>query len=227
MKRYFPLDNSRNALYKEIGDVIKEKYPIGLLRETVGYQEHPKIIKIVNAIGDHMDNYNTYIKPWRSFLNKLPRGYKSKIHSIGMPLDLSYSGELVLEKYEDEALVRLKKIVFVVSWLTPFFTVYGIDETFIKDMLDDREVRYHAINVITTSPYKEFEDGFYYLLNAIKAEFPDCKFVPFDASMLYVKDLQTPYSDLDECSVYNALFDNSLDVDNLPIRLRGEQHWLC
>jgi hypothetical protein len=227
MKLHLSLTNPNNKLAAEIAAVIKEYYPIGLKANTDEYSNHPAFVKLNNKIGEHMTNYNAYIKPWKSFLLNLPKGFKSKIHNHGFAHDISYGGELTLEKYEDEKLIRKKKIIFSVSWLGPFYTIYGIDETVIKDERDGRDLFYHAINVITVSPYKEFESAFNYLRAAIEENFKDYKFVPFmmcSSSITDLENLFNPY--YNKATVNNTIFSGILDRFDLSfIHPRGDRRY--
>ncbi len=224
MNPYFPLDNHFNNLYGEIGETIKQLYPIGLARETDEYKAHPgikSVTKVFEENGFHNAQFN---KPWKEFLKKIKSGTKKKIHNISYLTNPSFSGELILERYHDDALCRVKKIVFSVSQVANFFTIYGVDETYIKEREKPSLNGYHAINVITESPYSEFESSFNYIHTAIAAHFVEYKLVPIRASLYTVKDLQTPYSDLQECSIHNALFDNSFDYQQVRF-FRGEMFY--
>ncbi len=226
MKYYLSLDKPHNKLATEIANTIKEYYPIGLKVYEEDYDKYPGIVKLKESISEHMEDYNSYMKPWKNFLKNLPIGFKGKIYNSGLPHNTSYGGELILEKYEDKSLIRVKKIVFNVSWLGDFYTVYGTDETIIKDEKDGRELFYRAINVITASPYKEFEKGFNYLQQAIEKEFIDYRFVPFYLCCFNIKDLQLPYSEPFDTTVYNAIFSGELDLIHLPsIYLRGNKYY--
>ncbi|WP_183579469.1 hypothetical protein HDF18_23175 [Mucilaginibacter sp. X5P1] len=228
MKLYLSLTHPQNQQISEIANTIKEYYPVGLEVNSEGYKSYPGIINLDNTIGQHMTHYNAYIAPWRSFLKSLPKGFKSKIHNCGFAHQTSYGGELLLEKHEDKVLIRKKKLIFNVSWLGNFYTIYGVDETFVLDKkaMGEFDLHYHAINVITVSPHKEFENGFNYLQTAINKQFVDYKFIPFKLCSFYIKDLQTPYSYPNEATVYNAIFNESLDRVHLPsIYLRGDRRY--
>lgn len=162
MIRYFPLDNRNKKLYAEIGEAIKHYYPIGVMPDSPEYNEHPGIKKIMAIMEENATQNKKFNKPWGDFLKKLRSGSKRKIQNNSFFTDLSFSGELILERYQDDALLRIKKIVFSVSLITPFFTVFGVDETVIKEKANELAYGYSAINVITESPYMEFETDFNY-----------------------------------------------------------------
>jgi hypothetical protein len=225
MKRYFQTEyKGQNQLYLAIAEKINEYYPIGINRDTPEYKEYPGIKKIMSVLEKNMTDYNNQNKPWKSFLKQLRKGSKKKIHDTTIPHELAFQAELILKKYQDESLIYIKKIVFTVSFIGPFFSVYGIDITFIKENADGSGPLYDAVNVVTESPYKEFESAFNYLKEEIAEQFGSYKFVPIRVGLYDVKGLQTPYSDRDECTVYNALFDAALDYQPFQF-FRGEMYY--
>lgn len=222
--RYFPLDNLYNKLYAEIGETIKQYYPIGITPDSPEYNEHPGMKKIMSIMEENATQNKKFNKPWSDFIKKLRSVSKRKIHNNSLFTDVSFSGELILERYRDESLLRIKKIRFSVSFIAPYFTIYGVDETVIKEKANKFAFGYSAINVITESPYEEFETDFNYLQREIEAQFTDYKFVPIRTSMFYIKDLYTPYSNLDECKLHNALFNGYFDYTPFT-SFRGEMFY--
>jgi hypothetical protein len=221
MITYFPLDNHHTPLFAEIGQAIKNLYPIGLPADTPQYNEYPGIKLITAVVEKNMTDNKRFNEPWKAFLKKLKSTAKKRVQNCGYAHELAFSGELILERYQDATLSRTKKIIFSVSLISPYYTIYGVDETGIKDICYDRPVEYRAINVITESAYKEFEEKFNYLQFEIEARFPDHKFVPIRICVSYVQGLQTPWSNQNEYRVHNALFNNFFD--NYDIRyFRGE-----
>jgi len=222
MKFYFQLKTPHNKLFADIAETIINTYPIGVQRESKEYNSYPGIKKIDAIVEQSMTNNKKFNKPWRDFLIKIRKSINSRIHNIGMASEFSFTGELILERYKDDSLVREKKIIFVVSLLGPYFTIYGVDETAIKDKIEQHDIAYKAINVITVSPFKEFEKHFILLKLAIEQEFADYKFVPFKVTTLYIEGVQPPYSNLTECTIYGALFNNSFDYRHIPSPFRGD-----
>lgn len=224
MIRYFPLDNSHNKLYAEIGETIKQHYPIGVIPDSPEYNEHPGTKKIMSIMEENATQNKKFNRPWNDFLKKIRTGSKRKIHNNSYLHDLSFSGELILERYQDDALLRIKKIRFSVSLIAPYFTICGIDETAIKEKANSLAYAYRAINVITESPYMEFETDFNYLQREIEAQFANYSFVPIRTSLLYVDGLRTPYFGPDECKLHNALFNRYFDFTPV-IFFRGEMYY--
>jgi hypothetical protein len=213
MKRYLSLDpKPHNKLAAEIADTIKEFYPIGIGRESPEYNNHPGVIKMNEIMEDNILNNKNYRERWGTFLRKLRKNLKKSagdLRSTTYGVGPSFSADLILEQYEDNALTRVKRISFAVSLIAPFYTVYGIDKTFIKDKLNELAAGYGAINVITTSPFMEFENDFNYLQQQIEKQYTGYKFVPITMSLALVKELNHDY--LEAAKVHNALFNHLFD----------------
>ena len=209
MKRYFPLDNKHAAgLYKTIAETIKHFYPVGLSSFDKEYYKYPGMIELGEILATQIGDNKNYIKSWGAFLKKLRKESGKALKATTYGSVPGFSGDLILETYEDEVLRRVKRIAFAVSLIGPFYCVCGIDETFIKDERDERPISYHAINVVTVSPYKEFEAGFNTIENHIKKEFSGYRFIPFETCMRYLQNLETRHSMGQEGTVYNALFNH-------------------
>ncbi|MDB5156275.1 MAG: hypothetical protein JWR50_982 [Mucilaginibacter sp.] len=222
----FPLNsNSRNKLIAEISEIIKKYYPIDVNNLDPTYAEYPGIVELMKIVEENMTHYKRLIKPWNDFLKKLRTGSTKKIHNSGFMHEIAFSGEMIIQQSNYKSLKHIKKIVFSVSLIAPMFSILGIDETLILDYHDElqHDVRYSAINVVTPSPYKEFETGFNYILKSIQEQFPNYKFVPFYVTQRFVKGLQTPNSYIGDCRVHNALFNRLFDYCPNNIFLRGDK----
>ncbi|MDR6945176.1 hypothetical protein [Mucilaginibacter pocheonensis] len=223
MKYYFSLefDPSRSKLLNDIGQAIEKYYPIGFDPDLPEYHQQPGYIKRGDIINENIANANNYQERWGSFINELEQQLDKTILSTTYGFVPGFSADLILEKYEDESLVRIKKISFAISLIGPFFSICGIDETFIKEKNDELKRSYNAINVATVSPYEEFEKDFNYLQNKIEEQFKDYTFVPFRTAMHYIKDFKTPDSIGEDSTLYNALFNHLFNYRS-PHFLRGD-----
>ena len=222
MQFYFPLDNSYNPLYGKIGKAIKDLYPIGIENDADEYNEYLGIKKITDLIQENFSANAKSFKPWKDFIKKLKVGkYKKISSSNSMPLDVAFSGEIILDRYDDASLLRIKRLTFSVSRIAPFFVIYGVDETFIKDEMRPEVFGYGAINVITESPYGEFKYAFDFIADSITEHFPDHDFIPIRTSLLQVEGLHTKSSHLKNCRVHNALFNDVFDFYDVK-HFRGD-----
>lgn len=218
MTLYFNLSNDGTQLLKSVGETIKAHYPIGVNRQSQEYDEYPGIKKLDAIVTENVTSNRKFYAPWKSFLDELRKKTKCKIHNTSLPTEISFSGELILERYEDDSLRRVKKIKFAVSLFAPFYSICGVDETFIKEKDDELPLQYHAINIITVSPYKEFENSFKLIEENIKNKYYDHVLVPVESSLMLVEKIQSITGYKDESTVYSLLFNESLDKYNL-------NHW--
>jgi hypothetical protein len=209
MKKYFPLDtNHRTELYSALAKTIKHFYPVGVSTVVSEYHEYPGIKELGDITEDNIGNNKNYRKRWTSFLNKLRKELGKEINGTTYGFVPGFSGDLIIERYEDEVLIRIKRMAFAVSLIGPFYSICGIDETMIKE--DDAKFPrfYHSINVVTASPYKEFENDFNCVQYWINKSFTGYKLVPLNVCMMCLKDIETPNSIGQEGTVYSALFNH-------------------
>jgi hypothetical protein len=210
MKNYFslPFDPVRNKLLNDIGSTIEKYYPVGIDPDLPEYHQHPCYIKKGEIMDENIANADNYHKRWVSFTDQLAQQFNKTINGTTYGFVPGFSADLILERYEDESLIRIKKIAFAVSLLGPFFSVCGVDETFIKEKDDELMRSYHATNVITASPYKEFEKEFNHLQHKIEEKYKNYQFVPFRVAMSYIKDFRIPQNIHDDANLYNLLFNH-------------------
>jgi hypothetical protein len=224
MKKYFPFDSAYpTEQYLAIGKTIKHFYPTGVSSLDPEYHEYPGIIELKELIGNNMPDKN-YRKRWVNLLDKIHKesGKQIELTTYGFPPSLS--ANLILEHVEHGSLTYIKRIAFAVSFLGPFYSICGVDETFIREDHDEFPRNYHAINCVTASPYKEFESDFNGIKHLIQKKFPGYQFVPFWISMMHLKDIETLTSIGQEGTVYNALFNHLFNFYTHHIS-RGDQYY--
>jgi hypothetical protein len=221
MKHYFSLKGYPDKLRIEIGKTIEEYYPVGIDQQSAEYFEYPGIKKLELMLAEYSSNNTSFHEVWKLFLIKLPKDLRKKMHSTTYGFVPGFSADLILERYEDEAMVRLKKLTFAVSMIGPFFSICGVDETFIKEK-DHPTKAYGSINVITASPYKEFEKDFLYLKEKIEETFEGYQYVPMIAALSFLENMQIYHSYREEYTVYNALFNHLFDYYDHQKLFRGD-----
>jgi len=211
MKLDFPLHDPGNSLLAAIADTIKRYYPGGIDIYSDDYSEHPARVEVRKIIDENFMWHMAGIeqaqagKAFSTLFDELKQYSSNELLMADGAMGPGFSVSVVLEKYLEASLERIKRIAFAVSAFGPFFSVCGIDETIIT--LDG--IPYPAINVVTKSPYKEFEDWFKYLEQLVKKHFPDYKFVPFEICMMVLKDVEIPFWAGHDDTVYAALFNMS------------------
>lgn len=208
MRLYFQLHNSADPLVASIAVAINEIYPIGLKIDTDGYNAYPGIQKKDALVKENMTKHNSFQKPWKEFLAELKKSMKWQIQNTSYAHEHSFSANVILERYQDDALLRTKKLIFVVSLLAPFFSIFGVDETTIKDEINGHQIGYSTINVVTVSAYKEFKDIFLLVNQNLEEKFQGYQLIPFNKCMCYVEGLSSLDGKDEDCTVYNALFNN-------------------
>lgn len=226
---YFSLSHRPYQIWAEVADTIKEFYPMGIDRDSPDYENHPGRIKMNNIIADNILDNKNFRKRWGGFLSILGKDLNKTpddLFSTTYGLRPGFSADLILERYEDDSLLRIKKLTFAVSLIGPFYSVCGIDETFIRNKYHDfgGGGGYHAINVITASPYEEFEKDFNHLQRRVETRFKGYKFVPISMCLKMVKGLHSDF--LEYGTVYNALFNHLFNSYYFPLaRYRGDKQY--
>jgi hypothetical protein len=225
MKKYFRLEiDHKTELSSAITKTIKHFYPTGLSSHEAEYHKYAGVEELKEITGSNIGDNKIYKKRWGSFLNFVRKESGKQVNSTTYGFVPGYSADLILDNFEDEFLIRTKRIAFAVSLLGPFFSICGVDETFIKVKNEGMHGAYHAINVVTASPYMEFENDFNGIKYWIEKKFPGYKFVPFFITMMHLKDTETLYSMGQEGTVYNALF-NHLFNFYTHYKSRGDQYY--
>jgi hypothetical protein len=224
-KKYLSLDNHNTPLISSIVEHVKKYYPKGITSFDEEFMKFPGIIKayeiIYENIGPPEQKPGPFTKQWHSLIENLCSLRTENIRITTYGFVPAFSADLILENFEDESLTRTKRIAFAVSLIAPFYSICGIDETSIKEKGDEFGRGYHAFNVVTPSPYKEFENGFKEIERQINTYFPTHKIIPFEFGMRHIEDVQTPFSMGQDCTIYNAFF-NHLFNFYTHFKLRGD-----
>ena len=211
MKKYLSLSNNNTKLLSSIAENIKKYYPIGMDRFHPEFMKFPGIKQasdiICANIGPPDQKPGPFTKKWRSLMENL-RKSGADIEGTTYGFVPSFSADLILESFEDDSLTRTKRIAFAVSMIAPFYSICGIDETSIKEKAPGFARSYPAINVVTASPYHEFENDFKEIERQIKRYFPAYRIIPFELCMKHIEGVQTPFSMGQDCTVYNAFFNH-------------------
>lgn len=212
MKKYLSLDNHHTELIAAIVGNIKKYYPKGIDSFDPEFMKFPGILKasdiIYQNIGPREQKPGPCTKQWRSLLKSLRKSGAENIRDTTYGFVPGFSADLILEHFEDESLMRTKRIAFAVSLIAPFYSICGVDETSIKEKDDEVRRSYHVINVVTASPYKEFENDFKEIEQQINKYFPGYKIIPFELCMRHIEGVQTPFSMGQDCTVNNAFFNH-------------------
>ena len=203
-------------------EAIKQYYPIGLEKNEYspyykysGIKELEKVV--VEAI--HGDGNKNYLG-WKTFCEKFSAKQKLTYRGSTYGQAPSFSADFFLEDIDSPRFRHVKKLSVAVSLVGKFFAIYGVDETIVKACNEDgRYLSYRAINAITASPYSEFKSYFLDLKQEVEKEFIGYKFLPFSIHLSIINGLEVRYSDRKECTIFHALFNEQIDLNNqLPVR---------
>lgn len=135
----------------------------------------------------------------------------------------SFSSSIVMKRNIIENALHDKKINFSVSLLVDYYQIYGSDSVIIQEGKDG--IYYPSVNVITASPYEEFEEIFKFVEQKIKDKYPNHKIIPFRVGQFIIDGLQVRYLEDENCSVNKALFNNHLSEEPIKHYPRGDQQY--
>jgi hypothetical protein len=224
MKFSLPPSKKQSDFYGPIFEVIQKYYPIGIKSESPAYQEYPGQIELSKIVIDNIHNKKNFKLRWKDFERQSGKELKKQIVGETYITRPSFSASLILKRFSHDELMHNKSLHFSVSLLGPYFTIYGIDETVIKDELDGHNLYYGAKNVVTVSPYKEYEFYFNELKSKIEDKFQGYKFIPFSLHSMFIEGLFDSLYDSKEATIYEALFDDALNGYD-TIRMRGDSSY--
>ena len=206
----------------DIYDRIKSFYPIGIPRgEGVGiFFEYPGLKKLEDIIIDNVHNEKNFKKHWTDFTDELKKITKKDIIGTTYGQAPSFSSYMIVEKNVIGTCTHLKELHFAISFVGNFFTIYGLDTTRILDEKGGYK-GYYVPNVLTASPFKEFEKDFLLLEKSIRKRYPDHKMVPYGFGKQIMEGLQVRYSDAEVCSIQMALFNDTIQPRNNFLHTQG------
>lgn len=220
MKFSLPLSSTQQKFYGQIIEPILRYYPIGTKVDVPEYREYPGQVELGEIIVENIHKRKNYKARWTDFEREIKKELKKEVEGQSYGIRPSFSSRLIIKDAKYEDLIHFKSLHFSVSLIGPFFTIHGVDETWIVD--DGRH--YVSLNVVTVSPYKEFESPFNFVKSKIEERFLGYKFIPFRLHSMLIADLYDPYRDNEEHSIYTALFDDSLKGYD-TFRIRGDNQY--
>ena len=223
MKFHLPLSPMQQDYYGSLVDTILQYYPIGIKSDSPEYYDYPGQIRLGEIVVDNIHNAKNFKSRWKEFEKEIRVESKKRIYGETYASRPSFSSSLILKRNVFGELVHLKTLHFSVSLIGPFFTIFGVDETGIKDERDGHDLLYSNKNIVTVSPYKEFEQCFNFIINKIEQRYQGYKFIPFRLHSMLIDGVYDMLSDK-ECSIYEALFDDCLSGYD-TIRMRGDTRY--
>ena len=208
--------NSNSHDLWEVYNSIKKYYPIGIRQgKGVGiYFEYPGLKKLEDIIVENIHNESNFKNRWKNFTKKVGLNLQKEVVDTTFGQAPSFSAHVILDKHKFKNGCNYKQLHFAVSLVGKFFTIYGMDITDIYDKENQFTKTYRTVNILTASPFKEFKDDFEKLENIIRGKFSSYKLIPFAFGQQIIDGLQVRYSDAEVCSVYMALFNDTIQIRN-------------
>lgn len=203
----FRFDTKRYDFWS-VFQAINEHFPIGVSRSDDFYFSYPGLSKLESLLIDKIHKTDVYEAVWGSFIGHLANLSGLNVYSMTMGQEPSYSGTLEIEKFKHDNYTRKKRLLFCVSILGNFYSVIGTDGTIVK--IGERS--YCATNYLVVSPENEFEVPFNTLTSEIEKRFSQFRFVLFAICKQIIAGLNVNYSEIEDVSVFNALFNDQIDT---------------
>lgn len=224
MKEYFSFDTEAYD-YWPIIDTIKKYYPLGIEKDDpMSSIKDPSRKKLEEIIIKNIHEKSGLWAIYDNLHTDIVTDLNKEFIGTTYGQSPSFSGEVVLNKFENENVWYRKKLCFAISLIGHFYTIYGIDETAIK-YPERKNYSYYKINAVTTSPFEEFEIPFLYLQKKIEEKWQEYRLVPFYINKMYVRGLSVPQIQLDENTIYHAPFNHLLFYMDFNISKRGNESY--
>ncbi|MBT8183012.1 MAG: hypothetical protein KJO53_15645 [Eudoraea sp.] len=197
-------------------NAIKEYYPIGIARGEGGgiFFQYPGLKKLEEIVIENVHNESNYKKRWKDFTKELSINMGKEVVGTTFGQAPSFSSYLIMEKNDFKNGSNNKQIHFAVSLLGNFYTIYGLDVTTVYDPEKSYRKAYRTANALTASPHQEYKNDFVKLESIIREKYPEHKMIPYAFGQKLIDGLRVRYSDAEVCSVYMALFDDTLQIRN-------------
>jgi len=212
MMLYF---NPNKFDFWKIYESIKHYYPIGIKKdESELYYSYPGLKELEAIVVDNIHNNEHFISRWVNFTKEIEVEIAREIIGTTYGQAPSFSSFVVLEKNSMDNLTRTKELHFFVSLAGPYYTIIGQHNIAIK--IGDNK-NYRSTNYLVVSPENEFTDAFHLLCGKIEKQFKGFRFVPFHLCKQTIEGLNVRFTNENLCTVFYALFNNQIDMNNLNI----------
>ena len=204
--------NHENFDFWSIYNTIVHFYPIGIKNdESKLFFDHPGYKELRKIIEDEIHDHAKY-EQWELFTRQIAKELGKLMMDTTNIMSPALSSYIEIEKRAFSNLTRTKELNFYVSLLGPFYTVFGKDSNMV--VIDDNK-KFYSTNYFVTSPENDFAEGFKMLCEKIELQFKGFRFVPHN---IYRRKIESLFihncNENEACSVFNALFNNSVDFDN-------------
>lgn len=209
-----------------IYDAIKTFYPIGLQRfEGSVYFDYPGIKKLEEIVVENIHHESNYQEKWVRVTEEWQNDLNVKIIGTTMGQSPSFSSYLELKNVVYENRIITEELHFTVSLVGPFYTVFGIDRTTLKE----EDNFYQQTHRTIISPHAAYSQLFGKLIEKIEEAFKGYRFVPYSIHRMFINGLSVRYRDEERNRIYHALFNDWFDFNAPTVGDEydyGKDHWL-
>ena len=205
MKKLFSFNPNRHNFWP-IYEAVKAYYPIGLKGAYPGiYYDYPGIKKLEALVIDNTHVRAHYRERWVKVKRKWQKELGKAIRETTYGQAPSFSGYVEVSRKKVDNCILSKELHVAVSFLGPFYTVFGLDNT----VLIEEDRHYPQTNRVVISPTAGYDQYFSRLREAIEKDFSGHQFVPYFIHHRFIDGLRVRYRDDDENRVYHALFNEN------------------
>lgn len=192
--------------YSDIYNVVAKYYPIGIDKNDPCYRMYSGH-ELLELKLQEMLNSNEDVNRWKKLVLDFQHNFFEILdaNTDSSPLDPSFSVEVLIGEKKIGSIIQRTKICCHLSYLGPFFCMYGKEEVNIER--DMEVINFHPL--IFATPNSIMEKYYNTLRLSIESRYNGLSLVPFILLSKRIKGLRIASSELKEyqySSVYQALF---------------------
>jgi hypothetical protein len=212
----------------QLFEIIERHFPIGVLRRTeqdqMLYRSYPGLKQYSESIHNAIHENPAFEGIWRPVENELASITGLPVIGTTYGQAPCYSCFINVRHEQLGSLIRHFDIHIFVSVIGPYFTVIGKDWSEIA--IAGNLLR--PTNFYSVSPYDKDASLFKMAVELLKTHFPHYRFVPHCLYSLRGPDFQVPYSDEEENSVFNGIFNQEFRTHSLIVgdSYFGSEEWI-
>jgi hypothetical protein len=238
MKNNFTFDHKQYDFWP-IYETIKRYYPIGIAwqredEEDFLSEDYPGTKELSKLIKENIFVRKNFKERWGKCKEFLREQLRKPVQDTVIAWHPCYSGFISLKKTKGQDFTITKELHFAISLLGPYYTIYGLDRSEIRlprerptlrkeHQKENFDISHRADQVLTISPYLEYEQSFQSLQAKLTEWFANYKFVPYAVYSMQLEGLHTPIDVGKEANtgyIYSALFNLQF---TFPMEIRGDE----
>jgi hypothetical protein len=194
--------------FEDVYNKITKYYPIGLDNFDQNYQEFSGFQLLLKMIENKMMPEH-FANKWKPFVKSIKNVFPELIRTSSetMLMDVCYSGQLVIKEEVTKSIHFKQTLVFHLSVIESFFTVYGRND--ISILYSDKHKQDLIFDpVITVSPIGAYEKYYNYIKSSIQDSYPESNFIPYVLLKQRINglSLDSHLKENQDPSVFQALF---------------------